>query len=131
VTLGGALAFLNFSTALTRVLSEVTTTACLAVKDCTDQGIYNLLAYVHWNSLLPHTQRFIAPIELAFSYTLGHKLRPPRVDASGRVLNEYDGVPPVVHQFAKGQAGKALRRTPFVAALKSLGKQSASEYLVE
>ena len=53
-TLGGARAFLNFSAALAEVISRVTTPACLEVKDCTDQGLYNLLVYLRWE--VPHTR---------------------------------------------------------------------------
>ena len=120
--MGGAVAFLNFSSALASLIARVTTVDCIAVKDCTDQGIYNLLAYVHWQELLPHTRRVVAHIERAFSYTLGHKRRTPRVDASGHIFNDHNRLPPVVHQFAKGQVGKALRRTRFMDVLTSLGK---------
>jgi hypothetical protein len=111
VTMGGARAFLNFSTALSTLISRVTTTTCLDVKDCTDQGLYNLLVYAHWQAHLPHTQRVMLPIEHALSYTLGHKKRAVAVDAGGRVLNEHGEVPPVVHQFGKGFAGKSLRKS--------------------
>ena len=113
VTVGGAIALLNFSSALATLIAHVTTTDCLAVKDCTDQGLYNVLAYVHWADLLPHTNRLALPNEAAFSYTLGHKQQPPLVDLDGRLHNRYGGVPPVVHQFAKGAAGRALRSSRF------------------
>ena len=110
VTLGGAHAFLNFTAALSTLISRVTTTACLDVKDCTDQGLYNLLVYTHWAEYLPHTRRLVMQMERAPSYTLGHKKSRVRLDANGRVLNDHADVPPVVHQFAKGSAGRALRR---------------------
>ena len=112
VTLGGAAAFLNFSTALAALVARVSTTQCLSVKDCTDQGLYNLLVYAHWGAYLPHTTRVVLPIERALSYTLGHKKRHVAVDAAGRVRNAHGELPPVVHQFAKGAAGKALTRAP-------------------
>ena len=85
------------------------------MKDCTDQGLYNLLVYAHWDEYLPHTRRAVLPMERALSYTLGHKKGSPRVEkASGRVLNDHGQLPPVVHQYGKGSAGRALRRTPFV-----------------
>jgi hypothetical protein len=113
VTAGGAEAFLNFSTALATLISRVTTRECLQVKDCTDQGLYNLLVYAHWDASLPHTRRVVLPIERAYSYTLGHRKRCPTVDADGRVRNGLNELPPVVHQFAKGGAGKALHKTRF------------------
>ena len=111
VTLGGAEAFLNFSSALATLISRVTTLECLAVKDCTDQGLYNLLAYLHWERLLPHTRRVYLPVERALSYTLGHKRRCPGTDDEGRLRNGAGDLPPVVHQFAKGAVGKALRKS--------------------
>jgi len=111
VTLGGAEAFLNFSSALSTLIAQVTTITCLAVKDCTDQGLYNLLVYVHWEQLLPHTHRVNRPIESSFSYTLGHKKRCPAVDTDGLVHNDHGLVPPVVHQFEKGSVGRALRKS--------------------
>ena len=38
--IGGARAFLNFSAALASLIARVTTSECLAVKDCTDQGAH-------------------------------------------------------------------------------------------
>ena len=113
VTLGGAHAFLNFSSALASLISRVTTARCLDVKDCTDQGLYNLLVYAHWDAYLPHTRRLILPIESAPSYTLGHRKGELHIDADGRVRNDAHELPPVVHQFAKGSAGKILRKSRF------------------
>ena len=115
VTLGGAGAFLNFSAAMSDVISRVTTHACLAIKDCTDQGLYNLLVYTRWQRMLPHTTRLLVPMEGgALSYTLGHKKGKVVVGSDGRVRDDTRAyVPPVVHQFAKGRAGKALQRTRF------------------
>ena len=121
VTLGGASAFLNFSTALSALIARVTTPRCLDVKDCTDQGLYNLLVYTHWDAYLPYTRRIILPIERAPSYTLGHRKGDLHVDADGRIRNDVGQLPPVVHQFAKGSAGKALRRdVRFTAFLSNL-----------
>lgn len=120
VTVGGAVAFLNFTSALSSLISRVTTTECIAVKDCTDQGLYNLLVYLHWDKILPHTRRMILPMEHSFSYTLGHKRRRPTVDQSGRVRNDHGELPPVVHQYAKGSAGQALRSSRFRSFLKQL-----------
>ena len=51
----------------------VTTLSCLKIKDCTDQGLYNLLVYWRWEHYLPHTKRLIVPMEGGvLSYTLGH-----------------------------------------------------------
>ena len=113
VTVGGAEAFYNFSVAMSSVIKRVTTIACLDVKDCTDQGLYNLLVYAYWARYLPHTRKLVLPMEQALSYTLGHKRRCCDVDNSGRILNDGGNVPPVVHQFAKGSAGRALPRTRF------------------
>jgi hypothetical protein len=113
VTVGGAAAFANFSRAMTHVIRHVTTLTCLDVKDCTDQGLYNLLVYVYWQRYLPHARKLILPMEQALSYTLGHKRKCCKVDESGRLLNDEDRVPPVVHQFAKGMAGRSLPRTRF------------------
>ena len=45
------------------------------------------------------------------SYTLGHLKGKPLVDADGRVRDlSRSYLPPVIHQFAKGAAGKALKR---------------------
>ena len=122
VTLGGSAAFLNFSAALADVVSRVTTTKCLAVKDCTDQGLYNLLVYARWDQHLPHTRRVIVPMEGgAPSYTLGHKKGRVVVDGDGRVRDDTRHyIPPIVHQFGKGAAGRGLRRTRFAAFLASL-----------
>ena len=111
VTLAGAEAFQNFSSALTTLITRATTVECLAVKDCTDQGLYNLLAYLEWPRLLPHTRRLYLPVERAFSYTLGHKKRCPAVDNEGRLRNDPGELPPVIHQFVKGAVGKALRKS--------------------
>ena len=118
---GGASAFLNFSTALSALIARVTTPRCLDVQDCTDQGLYNLLVYTHWDAYLPYTRRIILPIERAPSYTLGHRKGDLHVDADGRIRNDVGQLPPVVHQFAKGSAGKALRRdVRFTAFLSNL-----------
>ena len=118
VTLGGAEAFLNFSAALSGLIAHVTTAACLDVKDCTDQGLYNLLVYTNaWAERLPHTRRVVLPIERALSYTLGHKKRAVTVDAEGRVRNDHGEIPPVVHQFGKGFAGKMLKRNAAFGAM--------------
>lgn len=113
VTFADAEAFLNFSTALASHIAHTTTAECLAVKDCTDQGLYNVLVYTAWHARLPHTRRVLLPMEKALSYTLGHRREAPRRDGSGRLINEAGEVPPVVHQFGKGSAGRALRRTSF------------------
>ena len=114
------------STALAALISRVTTPECLNVKDCTDQGLYNLLVYAHWDHYLPHTARLVLPIERSPSYTIGHKKRGIDVDETGRVRNEANMVPPVIHQFGKGFAGKALRRNAaFAGLLKRLEGQSA------
>jgi len=113
VTIGDATAFLNFSLAMTRVIRRVTTEECVQVKDCTDQGLYNLLVYVYWRDELPYTRKLVLPMEKAFSYTLGHKQPCCTVDAAGRVLNDAGHAPPVVHQYAKGIAGRVLPRTRF------------------
>ena len=113
VTAGDARAFANFSSALSRLVAHVTTTACLATKDCTDQGLYNLLVYHYWHEYLPHTRKVVRPLERALSYTLGHKKGCCRIDADGHVLNDGHQVPAVVHQYNKGAAGKALKRTRF------------------
>ena len=112
VTLGGYAAFLNFSTSLADFISHVTTLSCLKIKDCTDQGLYNLLVYWRWEHYLPHTKRLIVPMEGGvLSYTLGHLKGKPLVDADGRVRDlSRSYLPPVIHQFAKGAAGKALKR---------------------
>lgn len=113
VTAGDARAFANFSSALARLVAHVTTPACLETKDCTDQGLYNLLVYHYWEEYLPHTRKVVRPMERALSYTLGHKKGCCRIDADGRVLNDGHQVPAVVHQYNKGAAGKALKRTRF------------------
>lgn len=165
VTLGTADAFLNFSRAMTRVIARVTTTRCLAVKDCTDQGLcasrrpcdeatpfpcrspphlgspdahrrcsgprtphvcaiavcgkcrYNLLVYAFWSTELPRTRKLVLPMERALSYTLGHKRRCCALDTAGRVLNDGGRVPPVVHQYGKGAAGRWLAHSPFIRAI--------------
>lgn len=128
VTLGGVHAFLNFSAALADVIHRVTTASCLDVKDCTDQGLYNLLVYQFWKAHLPHTRRHIVPMEGgALSYTLGHKKGRVSVDSDGHVRDDTKRyVPPVVHQFGKGRAGKALQRTKFAGFLTSLRDGGAS-----
>eukprot|EP00966_Prymnesium_polylepis_P003817 86780-Prymnesium_polylepis.2 len=117
VTVGGAAAFLNFSRAMSRVIRRVTSVECVAVKDCTDQGLYNLLVYLYWGAELPHTGKVVLPMERALSYTLGHKRPCCKVDARGRVLNDAGRVPPIVHQYAKGVAGRILPRTRFWKAV--------------
>jgi hypothetical protein len=128
VTIGGAHAFANCSAALATLLAEVTTPACLAVKDCTDQGVYNVLAYARWESLLPHTSQLLVPMEGGvLSYTLGHKKGAPRVDSDGHVRDDDGHVPPLVHQFAKGAAGRALKRnTRFTQLLHELLRDGGS-----
>ena len=128
VTLGGARAFANFSAALAALISRVTTAECLSVKDCTDQGLYNLLVYAHWADYLPHTRKLVLPMERAFSYTLGHKPRAPAVDSDGRVRNDHGDVPPLLHQFAKGRAGLTLsRKSPrFVEATRAVAATCGS-----
>lgn len=113
VTLGTATAFLNFSWAMTRIIKQTTTVGCLEIKDCTDQGLYNLLVYLYWVQELPHTRKVVLPLEKAPSYTLGHKQPCCHVDSAGRVLNDAGEAPPIVHQFAKGLAGRQLPRTRF------------------
>ena len=113
VTAGDARAFANFSRALSRLIARVTTLGCLETKDCTDQGLYNLLAYHFWDEYLPHTRRVVLPIERALSYTLGHKAACCRVDEGGHVLTERGERPAVVHQFNKGAASRTLKRTRF------------------
>ena len=117
VTAGDARAFANFTRALSRLIAHVSTVECLATKDCTDQGLYNLLAYHFWDEYLPHTRRIVLPMERALSYTLGHKLDCCRIDTQGRVLNDNNLLPPVVHQYNKGAAGRALKSTRFYEAL--------------
>jgi hypothetical protein len=119
VSVGGAAAFLNFTRAMCRVISRVTTAACVAVKDCTDQGLYNLLVYAFWPTELPHTPKLVLPMERALSYTLGHKRRCCNLDPSGRVLNDRGEVPPVVHQYNKGAAGLMLTHSRFARAFLS------------
>ncbi|KAL3918315.1 MAG: hypothetical protein SGPRY_006060 [Prymnesium sp.] len=121
VTLGGAEAFLNFSLGMMRVIRRVTSKECIAVKDCTDQGLYNLLVYLYWGSELPHTRKLVLSMERAPSYTLGHKQPCCTVDSAGRVLNDARMVPPIVHQFAKGLAGRVLPRTLFWRKVTSRG----------
>ena len=101
----------------------------LTAQDCTDQGLYNLLVYHRWTSYLPHTRKLVVPMEAgALSYTLGHKEGVPAVDADGRIRDYTRAyVPPVVHQFAKGRAGKALRRTRFATFLSELANASSYE----
>jgi hypothetical protein len=113
VTLADAAAFLNFSRALASLIARVTTAECLEVKACTDQGLYNVLVYTEWEARLPHTKRVLLPMERALSYTLGHRPTAPPRDDSGRLLNGAGELPSVVHQYGKGAAGKALRRTSF------------------
>ena len=56
-----------------------------------------------------------------FSYTLGHKKGVPHVDDDGAVHDETKTyLPPLLHQFGKGAAGKALKRTRFAFLLQSL-----------
>ena len=85
--------------------------------------MYNLLVYLRWGEYLPHTRRLVVPMEGGvLSYTLGHKsAHRVAVDRDGRLLDDTrDYVPPVVHQFGKGAAGKALRKTRFAAFVQSL-----------
>ena len=113
VTAGDVRAFANFSRALAQLIAHVTTPRCLETKDCTDQGLYNLLVYHFWEEYLPHTRKIVLPMERALSYTLGHKKDCCRHDAHGRVLNDENRIPAVVHQYNKGAAGRALKRTRF------------------
>ena len=97
----------------------MTTEECLATKDCTDQGLYNLLTYQFWPEYLPHTRRVLLPMERALSYTLGHKAGCCRLDARSAVLNDHGEPPAVVHQYNKGAAGRALQKTTFLARFET------------
>ena len=86
----------------------MTTLPCLDVKDCTDQGLYNLLVYQYWGEYLPHARRVLLPTERALSYTLGHVTPCCRVAPDGTVLAKSGEAPPILHQFTKAEAGRKL-----------------------
>ena len=111
VTLAGGRAYRQFVEAFTLLLTKVTTPPCLAVRDCTDQGPYNLLAHWLWNASehLAHTRRLLLPIERALSYTVSKVRGCCRLDeASGRVLNGEGVAPALIHQYSLGSSAKAL-----------------------
>ena len=108
VTLGGAAAFRNFSRAMAAVIQRTTSAACVGIKDCTDQGLYNLLVYQYWGEYLPHAKRVLLPTERALSYTLGHVTPCCRVAPDGTVLAKSGEAPPILHQFTKAEAGRKL-----------------------
>ncbi len=85
-------------------------------------GLYNLLVYTEWERRLPSTRRVLLPMEHAFSYTMGHKWRAPTVDDTGRVLTAAGEVPPIVHQYNKGVAGRWLHQTRFVEFVARLDR---------
>ena len=108
MTLGGAAAFRNFSRAMAAVIQRTTSAACVGIKDCTDQGLYNLLVYQYWGEYLPHARRVLLPTERALSYTLGHVTPCCRVAPDGTVLAKSGEAPPILHQFTKAEAGRKL-----------------------
>ena len=109
--LGGAAAFRNFSRAMAADPAD-DVGGVRQIKDCTDQGLYNLLVYQYWASTC--TRGVLLPIERALSYTLGHVTPCRRVAPDGTVLAEWRGAadPPSVHQGGGGPQAAERRALP-------------------